>query len=421
MSDTPWTEPMPEPQFELMRRLLAAPSPVGLEAAMTYGVLKPHFESFAPASWQLHQFKGHAGVVLDTHPGRDGLFKVMVIGHADKIRMQVRSIGEDGKIWINTDAFLPNVLIGHEVTLFSEDPQAPGRYRRIEGGTVEALGAIHFSDPAQRDGSKGIKKEQIYLDLQIHGQNKKQQVENLGVRPGDSILFNRPIRPGFSPDTFYGAYLDNGLGCFVTAEVARLIAGAGGTEQVRVMFAIASYEEIGRFGSRVLAGELRPDAIIAVDVNHDYVAAPGIGDRRMQPLEMGKGFTLSVGAIASEQLNRIIETTAREHGIPMQRDIVGADTGTDGMAGVLAAVDCVATSIGFPIRNMHTISETGNTRDVMAAIHAITRSLQALDALPDPHREFLDNHPRLDQAGALGHQGADKPESDAEKAGAGTR
>ncbi|MEQ6887429.1 M20/M25/M40 family metallo-hydrolase [Halomonas sp. CS7] len=417
MSDpqAPWTQAMPEAQFDLMRRILAAPSPVGLEGAMTYGVLKPRFEATTPAHWQLQQFKGHAGVVLDTHPGRDDLFKVMIIGHADKIRMQVRSIGEDGKIWINTDSFLPGVLIGHEVTLFSEDPAAPGRYRRLEGGTVEALGAIHFSDPAQRSGEKGIKKEQIYLDLQIHGENKKQQVENLGVRPGDAILLNRPIREGFSPDTFYGAYLDNGLGCFVTAEVARLIAEAGGTEQVRVLFAIASYEEIGRFGSRVLAGELRPDAIIAVDVNHDYVAAPGIGDRRMQPLEMGKGFTMSVGAIASEQLNRIVETTARQRGIPMQRDIVGPDTGTDGMAGVLAAVDCVATSIGFPIRNMHTISETGYTKDVLAAIHAITHTVQALDALPDPHREFLDHHPRLDQAGALGHQGSDKPEAGQDK------
>ncbi|WP_108447202.1 M20/M25/M40 family metallo-hydrolase [Halomonas denitrificans] len=417
MSDpqAPWTQAMPEAQFDLMRRILAAPSPVGLEGAMTYGVLKPRFEATTPAHWRLQQFKGHAGVVLDTHPGRDDLFKVMIIGHADKIRMQVRSIGEDGKIWINTDSFLPGVLIGHEVTLFSEDPAAPGRYRRLEGGTVEALGAIHFSDPAQRSGEKGIKKEQIYLDLQIHGENKKQQVENLGVRPGDAILLNRPIRPGFSPDTFYGAYLDNGLGCFVTAEVARLIAEAGGTEQMRVLFAIASYEEIGRYGSRVLAGELRPDAIIAVDVNHDYVAAPGIGDRRMQPLEMGKGFTMSVGAIASEQLNRIIEATAREQGIPMQRDIVGPDTGTDGMAGVLAAVDCVATSIGFPIRNMHTISETGHTRDVLAAIHAITHTVQALDALPDPHREFLDHHPRLDEAGPLAHQGSAKPEGSGEQ------
>ncbi|CAM3495393.1 M20/M25/M40 family metallo-hydrolase [Halomonas lysinitropha] len=413
MSDTqkPWNSPMPNPQFDLMRRILSAPSPVGLEAAMTYGVLKPHFESFAPAEWQLKQFMGHAGVVLDTHPGRDDLFKVMIIGHADKIRMQVRSVSEDGKIWINTDSFLPGVLIGHEVTLFSEDPKAPGSYRRIEGGTVEALGAIHFSNPEQRSGDKGIKKEQIYLDLQIHGENKKQQVENLGVRPGDSIILDRPIRPGFSPDTFYGAYLDNGLGCFATAEVARLIAEAGGTSQVRVLFTIASYEEIGRFGSRVMAGELHPDAIIAVDVNHDYVAAPGIGDRRMQPLEMGKGFTMSVGAIASEQLNRIVETAAREHDIPMQRDIVGVDTGTDGMAGVLAAVDCAATSIGFPIRNMHTISETGYTKDVIAAIHAITHTVQALDALPNPHQEFRDNHPRLDQAGPLTHQGSDKAET----------
>ncbi len=411
----PWTRPMPAPQFTLMRDILAAPSPIGLEAAMTYGVLKPYFETFAPEGWHLHQFKGTAGVVLDTHPDRDDLFKVMIIGHADKIRMQVRSIGDDGKIWINTDSFLPTVLIGHEVKLFSEDPEKPGSYRVIEGGTVEALGAIHFSDQAVRAGDKGIKKEQIYLDLQIHGENKKQQVLNLGVRPGDSIILDRPIRQGFSPDTFMGAYLDNGLGCFVTAEVARLIAEAGGTQKVRVLFAIATYEEIGRFGSRVMAGELKPDALIGVDVNHDYVAAPGIGDKRMQPLEMGKGFTMAVGSIASEQLNRIIESTAKEHAIPMQRDMVGVDTGTDGMAGVLAAVDCAATSIGFPIRNMHTISETGNTRDVVAAIHALTYTLQAVDALPDPHREFLDNHPRLDEAGSLAHQGSAKPDGEKDK------
>ncbi|WP_017429919.1 M20/M25/M40 family metallo-hydrolase [Vreelandella jeotgali] len=412
-TQAPWQHSMPDAQFSLMRDILAAPSPVGLEAAMTYGVLKPHFESFAPKDWQLHQFKGNAGVVLDTHPGRDDMFKLMLIGHADKIRMQVRSIGEDGKIWINTDSFLPSVLIGHEVKLFSEDPDAPGDYRCLEGGTVEALGAIHFSAPAQRSGEKGIKKEQIYLDLQIHGENKKQQVENLGVRPGDSIIFDRPIREGFSPDTFYGAYLDNGLGCFATAEIARLIAEAGGTDQVRVMFAVASYEEIGRFGSRVLAGELKPDALIGVDVNHDYVAAPGIGDKRMQPLEMGKGFTMSVGSIASEQLNRVIAQAAQAHEIPFQRDIVGVDTGTDGMAGVLASVDCAATSIGFPIRNMHTISETGNTRDVMAAIHGLTQAIQSLDKMPDLAREFLDNHPRLDHARPLAHQGSDKPDDDA--------
>ncbi|MCC3752003.1 MAG: M20/M25/M40 family metallo-hydrolase [Halorhodospira halophila] len=408
-SSKPWTQSMPEEQFQRMRDVLAAPSPVGLEGAMTYGVLKPYFDSFAPADWRVHQFQGHAGIVLDTHPGRDDLFKVMVVGHADKIRMQVRSIGDDGKVWIDSDSFLPGTLIGHEVTLFSEAPENPGAYRRIEGGTIEALGAIHFADEETRTGRKGVKKEQLYLELQVHGENKKKQVEGLGVRPGDPILLNRPIRRGFSPDTFYGAYLDNGLGCFTTAEAAHQIAQAGGARNVRMLFAIASYEEIGRFGSRVLASELRPDALIAVDVDQDYVAAPGVSDKRFQPLTMGAGVTYTVGAVASEQLNAVIQRVASEQEIPVQRDVSGRDTGTDGMAGVLGNVDCTAASLGIPVRNMHTISESGHTGDVLAAIHLVTGTLQALDAQDDGSGRLRDTfrqgHPRLDQAAGLAHPG----------------
>ncbi len=404
----PWKSPMPAKQFDLMRDIIAAPSPVGLESAMTMGVIKPALDKVLPDNWGLHQFQGNAGVVWDSHPGRDDLFSVMIIGHADKIRMQVRKIASDGKIWINSDAFLPTTLIGHEVTLYSEDPENPGSYRALSGGTVEALGAIHFSEPAQRTGDKGIKPKQLYLELQIHGSDKASQIEKLGIRPGDTILLNRPIKKGFSPNTFYGAYLDNGLGCFVAAEAARLIAEAGGTNNVRCLFACASHEEIGRFGSRVAAGELKPDAIIAVDVNHDYVAAPNIGDRNMSPLEMGKGFTLSTGAIVSEQLNARIKRTAIEHDIPIQIDVCGNDTGTDGMAGVLASIDCAATSIGFPIRNMHTISESANTQDVLAATHVIVEALRAMDGEDDLHAAFKAGHPRLDQASPLVHAGGTK-------------
>ena len=399
----PWAAPMPEAQFDRMRDIISAPSPVGLESAMTLGVIKPQMDCFAPEGWHLHQFKGNAGAVWDTHPGRDDMFTVMLIGHADKIRLQVRSIGADGKIWVNSDSFLPCTLLGHEVTLFSENPESPGDYRALQGGTIEALGAIHFSDPTQRTGAKGIKPEQLYLDLQIHGEEKKKQIENLGVRPGDTLILNRPIKRGFSPDTFFGAYLDNGLGCFVTVEIARLIAEAGGTNNVRCLFAIAAFEEIGRFGSRVLAGEMKPDVLIGVDVNHDYVAAPNIASRKMQPLEMGKGFTMGEGAITSPQLNARIEREAIKHGIPMQRDVLGRDTGTDGMAGVLASVDCAATTIGFPTRNMHTISESGHTGDVLASIHALFETIKTMDSESDLHSSFTHNHPRLDQASPLKH------------------
>jgi len=395
---------MPEAQFNIMRDMIAAPSPVGLESAMTHGVIKPYFDSFAPKKWGMHSFQGNAGLVWDTHPNKDDMFSIMFIGHADKIRMQVRKIGSDGKVWINSDAFLPCTLIGHEVTLYSEDPAKPGSYRSLQGGTVEAMGAIHFSEPAQRTGDKGIRPKQLYLELQIHGADKAKQIEQLGIKPGDTLLLNRPIKRSFSPDTFYGAYLDNGLGCFVAAEVAKLVAKAPGLKNVRCQFAFASYEEIGRFGSRVMAGELKPDAIIAVDVNHDYVAAPNIGDRNMSPLEMGKGFTLTTGAIVSEQLNAFIKNSALKNDIPMQLDVSGNDTGTDGMAAVLASIDCAATSIGFPIRNMHTISESGHTGDLLAAIHVIYETALAMDKIKDLRKHFKTNHPRLDQASTLSHK-----------------
>ena len=52
------------------------------------------------------------------------------------------------------------------------------------------------------------------------------------------------------------------------------------------------------------------------------------------PLRKFNGHDSKYGVIASAQLNAVIERGARERDIPMQRDVCGADTGTDGMAGV---------------------------------------------------------------------------------------
>lgn len=379
-SKKPWEKAMPESQFSFMKEIISAPSPVGLEGAMTYQVLKPAFESFMPKQWDIHQFKGHASIAMDTHPDQPEMPTVMLVGHADKIRMQVRSIDEDGKIWINTDSFLPNVLVGHEVKLFCQNPKKPGDYKVLEGGTIEALGAIHFADSAIRTGSKGLSKEMIYLDLQMHGKDRKKKLEALGIKPGDPILLDRPIKRGYAEDTFYGAYLDNGLGCFTVAEVAKLIA-AKPLKNVRVLFAIATHEEIDRFGATMSVGELRPDMLIAIDVNHDYDYAPGMGSKRMNSLAMGEGFTITTGSVTSDYLNSLIESSALENKIPCQRDFAGSDSGTDAMAAAHAGVDCAAASIGFPTRNMHTISETAHTGDVLAAVHVLDASLRKMDKM----------------------------------------
>lgn len=154
-------------------------------------------------------------------------------------------------------------------------------------------------------------------------------------------------------------------------------------------------------GSRVAAGVFRPDVVIAADVAHDYKAAPGIGDRRMTPIEMGKGFTIKSGSIVSEYLNSLMEVACRRAQIPYQKNTAGRDTGTDAMAGVFAAIDAAATSIGFPIRNMHTISETGHTSDVLSAIYGLVETLAYMDERKLTADDFRNTHPRLDQSTPL--------------------
>ncbi len=85
--------------------------------------------------------------------------------------------------------------------------------------------------------------------------------------------------------------------------------------------------------------------------------------------------------------------------------MVGRDTGTDAMAGFFASIDAASTSIGFPIRNMHTITESGHTSDVLASIHATVKLLQHMNSLNDgkgvTREDFEQGHPRLDQASNL--------------------
>ena len=118
----PWNNTMPNEQFKFMRDVLDAPSPVGFESAMTEGVLLPELQPYIEKNnWKVERFKGNAGVLIDTHPGRDDLQTIMLIGHADKIRMQVRHISKDGKVWIDSDSFLPGTLLGNEVKIYSRD------------------------------------------------------------------------------------------------------------------------------------------------------------------------------------------------------------------------------------------------------------------------------------------------------------
>jgi len=399
----PWTTRMSDERFSLLKQVIDSPSPVNLEGAMTFGVIEPFIKSLNPQGWKFHRFLGSASLVVDswTKATKPDL-TVMVVGHADKIRMQVRHIEKSsGKVYIDSDSFLPIALLGNPVNIFAEKPDELGSFIKVKG-TVEALGAIHFGDSGHRSGTKGVSPEMLYVDLGCYGEGAADRVAKLGIKPGDSVLMDSPLRRALGDDVFQGAYLDNGVGSFVVTDLARILTKepeyTKALENVRVLFAIAAHEEIGRFGSRVLANKFEPDVLIAIDVNHDYVNAPGIGAKRFPPLEMGKGFTISVGSVASRKLNEIFQKAAKRKDIPIQLDCVGRDTGTDAMAGVLGSVDCAVGSVGVPTRNMHTSSEAASTRDLDACLYGLAETILMISEQKIKRDDFLYSHVDLSKA-----------------------
>merc|ERR1711924_210509 len=115
-------------------------------------------------------------------------------------------------------------------------------------------------------------------------------------------------------------------------------------------------------------------------------------------LKMGDGMTLCTGSISSDILNNMIESATLAAGIPVQRDVRGRDTGNDAMAAFFANIDCAATSVGFPIRNMHTTSELAHTGDVLGCLHALRATLELMAKEQTTSDFFKLNHPRLDRA-----------------------
>lgn len=306
-----------------------------------------------------------------------------------------------GKVYIDSDSFLPIALLGNQVSIFSEKPDALGSFVRVRG-TVEALGAIHFGEAGHRAGTKGVSPEMLYVDLGTYGKNAGKRVEMMGVKPGDAVLMDSPLRRVVGDDVVQGAYLDNGVGSFVVTDLARILTQEPeyikALDNIRVLFTVAAHEEIGRFGSRVLASKFEPDVLIAVDVNHDYVNAPGIGSKRFPPLEMGKGYTISVGAVASRKLNELLQKGSKRKNIPVQLDCVGRDTGTDAMAGVLASIDCAVASVGVPTRNMHTSSEACCTKDVDACLYGVAEAILLMSQENITRESFMNSHVNLSEA-----------------------
>lgn len=289
-------------------------------------------------------------------------YKVVIEAHADEISWFVSYITKDGFIYLKR-----NGGSDHQI--------APSKRVNIhtEKGIVKAVfgwPAIHVRDAAKEE-SPSLKN--IFLDL---GCKSDKEVEALGVHVGCVITYEDELME--LNDRYYvGRALDNRIGGFMIAEVARLLKENKDKLPFGLYIVNAVQEEVGLNGATMIARKINPNVAIVTDVCHD-TQTPMMSKIVSGDLSCGAGPVLSYAPAVQNNLLKLIVDAAKKNKISFQRLAASRATGTDTDAFAYATDGIASALISLPLRYMHTTVESVNKQDVEEVIKLIYHSVKAI-------------------------------------------
>jgi putative aminopeptidase FrvX len=172
--------------------------------------------------------------------------------------------------------------------------------------------------------------------------------------------------------------IDNRMGGFMIAEVARLLKENKKTLPFGLYIVNSVQEEIGLRGAEMIAQTIKPNVAIVTDVCHD-TTTPMIDKKVEGDLKMGKGPVIAYAPAVQNKLRDLIVDTAEEKKIPFQRHATSRATGTDTDAFAYSNGGVASALISLPLRYMHTTVEMVQREDVENVIQLIYESLLKIE------------------------------------------
>jgi endoglucanase len=277
-----------------------------------------------------------------------------VVGHIDEIGLVVTHIDEKGFIWFAPiGGWDPQILVGQRVEVRARDGAVPG---------VVGRKPIHLLDPDQRQ--KVVELKGLHIDI---GAADREETAAM-VRIGDPVVVDAEPQP-VAGERLVSRAMDNRLGAYVALEALRRCHERG---SLRGSFAAiaAVQEEIGLFGARTSAFEVRPDLAVAVDVTH-ATDAPGIDEKEVGSHPLGSGPAIGRGSTLSPKVFELLVEAAEEAGIEHTVDASGRGTSTDADAIQISRSGIPTGLVSIPLRYMHSPVELVDLRDVEATVELI--------------------------------------------------
>jgi putative aminopeptidase FrvX len=342
-----------------LQRYLDNASPTGFESSgqkLWLEYIKPYVDEC-----QLDTYGTAYGII---NPGM--AYKVVIEGHADEISWFVKYITDDG--------FIHVVRNGGSDHLIAPSMRVWIHLRK--GGKVEGVfgwPAIHTR--TDKDANITPSLDNITIDV---GAKDRDEVLKMGIHVGCVITFQDSF--SILNDKYYvGRALDNRIGGFCIAEVARLLK----EHQIKLPYSLylvnSVQEEVGLRGAEMIATNIQPDVAIVTDVTHD-THTPLISMKRHGDVRSGAGPTITYAPAVHNKLLDLIVDTAEAKEIPFQREAASRSTGTDTDAFAYSNGGVPSALISLPLRYMHTTVEMAHKDDVNNLIRLIFESLQQIQS-----------------------------------------
>jgi putative aminopeptidase FrvX len=342
---------------EFLRSYINNASPTGFESAgqqLWLDYVKPFI-----TNWHIDNYGTVYGII---NPGHD--YKVVIEGHADEISWFVHYISEDGFINVIRNGGSDHLI-------------APSKRVNIhtENGLVKGVfgwPAIHTRHGD--DANLTPKLENIFIDV---GAKDKEEVMKMGIHVGCVITYEDEMI--VLNDRYYvGRALDNRIGGFCIAEVARLIH-ENKVQLPYTLYVVNSVqEEVGLRGAEMIAQTIKPNVAIVTDVTHD-THTPLVSSKKHGDVKSGAGPSVTYAPAVHNKLLSLIISTAEEKGIPVQREAASRRTGTDTDAFAYSNGGVPSALISLPLRYMHTTVEMAHKDDVDNVIKLIYETLLKIE------------------------------------------
>ncbi|MCB9202713.1 MAG: M42 family metallopeptidase [Flavobacteriales bacterium] len=303
-------------------------------------------------------------VQLDTYGTAYGVinpeakYKVVIEAHADEISWFVNYIDDNGLIYVVRNGGSDHMI-------------APSK--RVNIHTKKGIVKGVFGWPAihvRKNGDEKVPKiEDLWIDC---GCDSKEEVEKLGIHVGCIITYPDPFMQ--LNDYFVCRALDNRMGGFMIAEVARLLKENNQNIDFGLYIVNSVQEEVGLHGAEMITQRIKPDVAIVTDVTHD-TTTPMMEKKKDGDARCGKGPVVAYAPAVQNNLRDLIIETAEDKKIPFQRAANSRFTGTDTDAFAYSNGGVASALISLPLRYMHTTVEMVHRDDVENVIRLIYESV----------------------------------------------